>query len=65
MKRSDIWFFGVIIIMLLYVILSLVIGFVIPYLIAHFWWLVLFPYVVIKSLFRNSRLFKWLNKKVL
>ena len=64
MRRSDIWFFGVIIIMLFLVIMSLLTTFVIPVFISTFFWVALLPYVIIKLFFRGSKLFKWLNKEI-
>jgi len=66
-RRSDIWFFGTI-------ILSLFSGIIISYVDFEIFTkynptlvmiLTLFPYVIIKMFFRNSKLFKWLNAKVL
>ena len=65
MRRSDIWFFSVIII----AIISIPFQLQYPDLkfwdiFNTFWWISLLPYVVIKIFFRKSRLFDWLNSEV-
>ena len=66
MRRSDIWFFSVILI----VIISIPFQLQFPDLevfwnyFSTFWWVSLLPYVVIKMFFRKSRLFNWLNSEV-
>ena len=63
MKRSDVWFFGTIILIMVYVIGSVTFDYEMHRL-TILWWLFLLPYVPIKMFFPNSKLFKWLNSYI-
>ena len=63
MLRSDIYFFGTVITMIILVLASVVFDIELPYL-TVFWWISLLPYVFVKLFWRKSKLFKWFNTKI-
>ena len=58
MKRSDINFFTVFGLALIWALFSLVTGFDVPFW-AAFWWVLLIPGAVVLVLFKNTKLGKW------
>ena len=66
LRRSEIWFFGAMLIMLCIVLpLSIIFLNVEELKYLNFWWVVYLPYVPIRTFFRNSKLSKWLETEVI
>ena len=63
MRRSDILFFGTILLVLLLILIMVIFDVHIPY-VTYFWWILLSPYIFVKIFFQKSKLFAWFNKEV-
>lgn len=64
-RRSDIWFFGTVLLVCVLIPFVIIFSDLEIWNYFHFWWVILLPYVIIKIFYRKSKLFKWLNGKVL
>jgi len=63
MKISDIIFVGTLCIVMLILFILIIFNIKIPYLL-NFWWVILFPVVVIKIFFKDTKIDNWLNKEI-
>lgn len=65
MRRSDVMFFsiilGIMFLMFFIVVTNLFLGLLV-YL--KFFWVLLFPYIIVKLFFRKSKLFAWFDTEV-
>lgn len=63
MRRSDIYFFGIIFLAIVYIFTCLIFQIEMSWF-STYWWVLLIPGAIVKTVFNNTKVGVWLNGKI-